>query len=1007
MEPARPRVIQRKIIPPSIAPEVVRRPRLEELLVRLIQRHQVVCVFATAGAGKTTALLQAAQRTGRPLAWLTADDTDTATGRLLTYLEAALVGPVPAVDGVATSALAARLSHGEVAGLLADAVGEAPVLLVIDDVERLAESPQALMVLSAFAQYTPDSMRLVLISRTELPFHSNAGASLPWVVAVGEDDLAFTVDEAAAALTSAGRPDIDPAQAIEVTGGWVTGVMFEAWSSADHVIGIGGEADPLHGYLAVQILDQLGEDERDFLIATAILDEVTAPAAEALGLSRAAQRLHQLRRRRLPVSWEREGHLMRAHPRFREYLLECLQRRGEDELRELRRAHGRLLIQQRHHEEAIEELLRAGALEEAASVAERVLEHIIERTDFALAKRWLYALEPVREQHPRLACAELLLLLAHEDYRGGAQLADQLDASGRLEEVVGASSTAASMIAWCYLHAGRLADMRRVVAAGRSGPELGAIRYCMTLLDEGEPERGWPTELLTGGPLDALVMRVNYYRGLLPLLAEPPVSPWAARAAESWRLGALLALGHIDEAYELEQAIREMRDAGVWLSALLQPRLLGEFGEHGAAWRSLLKGRERIRAAGSVMLELLSYVEEAELELRLNGDSKAARGALERLRTHCAGQTYPFVCEQADTWLGLALLLENDEAALTPLRRAVDSMRRSDRLLLLPAAAVYLAEAQWRAGEEEAADAAAELALSAADRQGSNHILLNALADFPAVLSRRLDAEPRADSSWHELGRALTVRGVQLENPGGAAVHLAEFGRIAIVADGEELARPRIKKSYELLAFLASRPKQEATRDEIRQSLFEGRTDESATAYLRQAVLKLRKVLPEGFQITLDGGRFAFRGHVCVTTDSGRLLNRLSEAADLRGEERMRALLSALEIVDRGRYLPGLDSAWIQERQEMIAALARDTRAEAAEIALNAGRYRLAGRLTQAVLAEDPYRESTWRLEMRIADALGDTDRVIAAFRSCEHALADLGALPSQSTRRLLDSLRR
>jgi len=69
-------------------------------------------------------------------------------------------------------------------------------------------------------------------------------------------------------------------------------------------------------------------------------------------------------------------------------------------------------------------------------------------------------------------------------------------------------------------------------------------------------------------------------------------------------------------------------------------------------------------------------------------------------------------------------------------------MVRGDRILELPTAAVYLAEAYWRAGDEDASDQAADLALDAAQRQGSNHLLLQALDDVPAVPTRRLDAEP-------------------------------------------------------------------------------------------------------------------------------------------------------------------------------------------------------------------------------------------------------------------------
>jgi hypothetical protein len=44
---------------------------------------------------------------------------------------------------------------------------------------------------------------------------------------------------------------------------------------------------------------------------------------------------------------------------------------------------------------------------------------------------------------------------------------------------------------------------------------------------------------------------------------------------------------------------------------------------------------------------------------------------------------------------------------------------------------------------------------------------------------------------------------------------------------------------------------------------------------------------------------------------------------------------------------------------------------------------------------------------MRIANAIGDEDRVIAAYRHCERVLGELGTTPSRTTRRLLETLRR
>ncbi len=278
MSESDPAVIQRKLAIPEVSERALGRPRLDRLLAMLVERYPVVWVAATAGAGKTTAVVQAARAIERPVSWLTLDATDAAPGRLVTYLEAALTRCSPQVRGVGTGALARRIAHAEAAGLLAEAVGTSPVLLVIDELERLAEAPEALAALGGLLRYAPPSMRIVLISRRELAIDMGNAATLGRVAAVGEGDLAFTTEEAARALADVGRGEVDPIAAVEATGGWVAGVLFEAWRSEDHVAGLGGEADPLYGYLSSQILELLDDEDREFLVATSLLDEVSPPA---------------------------------------------------------------------------------------------------------------------------------------------------------------------------------------------------------------------------------------------------------------------------------------------------------------------------------------------------------------------------------------------------------------------------------------------------------------------------------------------------------------------------------------------------------------------------------------------------------------------------------------------------------------------------------------------------------------------------------------------------------
>jgi DNA-binding SARP family transcriptional activator len=59
------------------------------------------------------------------------------------------------------------------------------------------------------------------------------------------------------------------------------------------------------------------------------------------------------------------------------------------------------------------------------------------------------------------------------------------------------------------------------------------------------------------------------------------------------------------------------------------------------------------------------------------------------------------------------------------------------------------------------------------------------------------------------------------------------------------------------------------------------------------------------------------------------------------------------------------------------------------------------------VLSHDPYRESAWQLRMRVLNALGSSDALLATYRACEQALSDLGLTPSSGTQRLLEQLRR
>ncbi len=224
------------------------------------------------------------------------------------------------------------------------------------------------------------------------------------------------------------------------------------------------------------------------------------------------------------------------------------------------------------------------------------------------------------------------------------------------------------------------------------------------------------------------------------------------------------------------------------------------------------------------------------------------------------------------------------------------------RILELPTAAVYLAEAEWRAGDQDAADRAADIALDAARQQGSNHVLLQALADFPAVVARRIDAEAHADSAWHGIGRALAAQGVRVPTQIPTAIELVEFGGTAIILDGEEV-RPILAKCYELLGFLAARNGAPASRDELLNALFDARDDESARSYLRKTIIGVRRLLPPDVLSVSADGRVALSPDIVLASESVRLEQELAAAARLQGSELVTATEHALAPLATRRIL--------------------------------------------------------------------------------------------------------
>lgn len=999
-----PRLIQRKITIPKRDPRALLRWRVIDKFRTLIEQYGVVFVRAAAGSGKTTAVVDSATSSSRHVAWLTVDGTDAAPGRLLTYLEASLAKACGDAMGIVEQATGNRIPHAETAGILAESVAETGTVLVVDDAERLADAPDALEVLAAFARYVPDDCRLVIISQIDLPLDVNGSHALTATSVVEDDFLAFTVDEAREALTNIGYDGIDVAEAVAATGGWATAVIFEAWRSSESTLVTRQDSQRLHDYLSAHIFDRLPGEERRFLVRTAVLDAVSIDRAQALGVSEAGALLAGLRVKHIPATWSDDDGTMRVHTVFRTYLLQLLEREGSEDVRSLRRSYGQLLVSEGHFEEAVEQFVNAGDIDAAVSAMETALPSVVRRMDFAIAERWLQLLESYGAgEHPENIVATLMIAVGREQYWRVVQMAD--DMTHRVREAVFSRSPAgAAIAAWCYWHLGRISDARAVFA--RAGPSRATdiARGMFGLSDDG-PIHLAAIDTVSPGSLDPLLPRIAYYCGRFALLEQAVLtSPWASMMASAWRVGALRATGRTEEALDLyERTVHE--GTSVWLQAIAYPETLGDLGRDDEAWEALLRGRDLSHRGGSVVHRALSLLLEAKFHLRLSRDTTGARRVLDSMADVLVAD-YAFLREARLTLLGFADLLDGRiEEAVRQLTDAAATMRSSGRLLHLPVAEVYLAEALWRHGEEDASDRATQRALDAAAGQGSNFLLLQALSDVPEVSTRCIDAEEDPAGPWHALGRDLVSRSAAPEVSGTVRAYLNDLGVLRLTV-GDVFTKPRIRKSLELLAYLLGQPSGGARRDVVLDALFDGRDSRSSRSYLRQAVHRLREVLPAELGITSDDDTIRLVPAGSFDSDWRRLTRLLHEASSQQGEDRLRLFEKAIELADLGEYAADVTSEWaVVRRDELTSALNR-ARYEAAELAYRLGRYTEADDMVSALLEQDPYREQGWQLAMRLAGALGHTDRVVAAYRQCCAVLAEIRLRPSRQTERTFQQLR-
>jgi len=279
-------------------------------------------VVAPPGSGKTTLLARVAAACPLPVAWYRVTADDAAEAALVAHLARALRDALGIdIENTTMSALLASLEQWSGQG----------AMVVLDDLHEIAGSA-AEIGLEQFVTLRPHHLRVLVGSRRQpgmnIPRLRVSGA----LKEISSDDLRFRSWEVEELFISIFREPLSPESAAALTrrtGGWAAGLQLfhlstSGRSAADRqraVADLGGRSKLVRSYLARNVLAELPEDRRRFLLRTCTLGPLTGALCDALlETTGSATILDELEQRQLFTSSEDDGTTFRYHEVLRTHL---------------------------------------------------------------------------------------------------------------------------------------------------------------------------------------------------------------------------------------------------------------------------------------------------------------------------------------------------------------------------------------------------------------------------------------------------------------------------------------------------------------------------------------------------------------------------------------------------------------------------------------------------------------------------------------------------------------
>lgn len=373
------------------------------LLDRLSQqpRPRLIVVQGPAGYGKTSLLRQHCERRralGEKIAWVRMDAQSADAAHFLRLL-------CEAVEGLGKSAARSgrtSATSSERPATLQDLLRalskvSAPVVLVVDNFE-VAASTHFEGLFAQVVRSLPESVQLCVGTRV-LPTTRLARLQLrEGTVVIANEELCFRLSETMEFFHEFAQ--LRPEEIAEIharTDGWPAacqafrlclrrGGRFraEAWAGK-------GVTRELMDFLAAEMFEQLAPGLGTLLLELAIPEKLSAPLVEHItGEARGAERLAEIERAGLFLAQvDLEGHWLRFHNLFRQFLLARAQRQmSVGDLQRRHRVIAQWYADNGAIEDAIQHWLDAGEVQRAAEALAGIVDALVAQERLGVIERY-------------------------------------------------------------------------------------------------------------------------------------------------------------------------------------------------------------------------------------------------------------------------------------------------------------------------------------------------------------------------------------------------------------------------------------------------------------------------------------------------------------------------------------------------------------------------------------------------------------------------------------------